>query len=105
MKAIIKNADNLNGKRVLGATAYYTPKDILGELEDTLGGKTQFAQISNEQCKSFLPEAVAQEFLENHLFIEEPGYYNGESLDKSLDLLDEKLTTWKGFIIKTNSFK
>ena len=36
--------------------------------------------------------------LENHLFVEEPGYYNGEGLEWSLGLLDGKPTTWKEYL-------
>lgn len=100
VKAAIKNASALSGKRVFAATDYYTPERILAEFEEVTGKKTRFAQISGEQYKSFLPEFMAQEMLENHLFIENPGYYNGASLKESLDLLDEKPTTWKEFLEK-----
>lgn len=43
---------------------------------------------------------MAQEMLENHLLIQEPGYYGGESLEKSHAILDQKLTTWKEFVIE-----
>ena len=48
---------------------------------------------------------MAEEFLENHLFIENPGYYNGASLNESLDLLEEKSTTWKEFLKKSGAFQ
>jgi hypothetical protein len=41
---------------------------------------------------------MATEFLENHLFIEDPGYYLGEPLEGSLELLDEKPTDWAQFV-------
>lgn len=44
--------------------------------------------------------------LENHLFIEEPGYYAGKSLSESLDLLQKvglKPTTWKEFLVKNKA--
>jgi hypothetical protein len=40
---------------------------------------------------------MAQEMLENHLFIENPGYYNGEELEKSHAILDEKLVGVKEY--------
>ena len=100
MKAIIKNSEALNGQRVLAATDYYTPVRLLAEFEEVTGKKATFTQVSAEQYKSFLPEAIAEEMLENHLFVENPGYYNGASLQQSLDLLEEKPTTWKEFIQK-----
>ncbi len=48
---------------------------------------------------------MAEEMLENHLFIENPGYYNGASLKESLDLLEEKPTTWKEFLKKNGAFQ
>lgn len=104
VKAIIKNRDNLLGKRVYGAVDYYTPKRILAELEEVTGKKTRFVQVSAEQYKSFFPEFMAQEMLENHLFIENPGYYNGASLKESQDIVEDKLTTWKEFISKSGAF-
>lgn len=44
---------------------------------------------------------MAEEMLENHLFIESPGYYAGRSLKESHDLLEEdgfKPTSWKAFL-------
>lgn len=57
-------------------------------------------QIPSETFKSFLPAAVAQEMLENIQLLEDPGYYTGEPLDKSLALLDEKPVQWKEFVEK-----
>lgn len=63
-----------------------------------MGKKASFYQISSEQYKSYLPDYMADEMLENHLFIEEPGYYLGESLEDSLALLDAKPMSWKQFV-------
>ncbi|KAL1615331.1 hypothetical protein SLS54_009112 [Diplodia seriata] len=103
VKAIIKNRDKLLGGQVYGAADYYTPEQILAEYEEVTGKKTRFVQVSNEQYKGFLPEKIAEEMLENHLFIEDPGYYNGADLKDSLGLLEEKPVTWKEFVAK--SFK
>lgn len=86
------------GKQIFGAADYYTPEQILAEYEEVTGKKTRFVQVSNEQYKKFLPEPIAEEMLENHLFIEDPGYYDGASLDGSLGLLEEKLVSWKEFV-------
>jgi len=47
---------------------------------------------------------MAEEMLENHLFIENPGHFNGASLKESLDLLEERATTWKEFVKKSSAF-
>lgn len=64
------------------------------------GKKANFAQVPADVYKSFLPEAIAEELLENHLFVESPGYYAGASLKESLALLDGKPTTLKEFFKK-----
>jgi hypothetical protein len=69
------------------------------------GKKTQFAQVDEATYKSFLPEFMAQEMLENHLFIEKPGYYGGEGLEKSHEMLEEKLVGWKEYVQQSAAFK
>ncbi|KAF4540339.1 Family transcriptional regulator [Lasiodiplodia theobromae] len=100
VKAIIKNRDRLLGAHVYGAADYYTPEQILSEYAEVTGKTTRFVQVSNEQYMKFLPEPIAEEMLENHLFIESPGYYNGASLADSLGLLEEKPVSWKEFVAK-----
>jgi hypothetical protein len=69
------------------------------------GKKTYFAQVDQTTYKSFLPDFMAEEMLENHLFIEDPGYYAGEGLEKSHEILDEKLVGWKEFLENGAAFK
>jgi hypothetical protein len=69
------------------------------------GKKTYFAQVDQTTYKSFLPDFMAEEMLENHLFIEDPGYYAGEGLEKSHEILDEKLVGWKEFLENGTAFK
>jgi hypothetical protein len=104
VNGILKNRDSVLGARILGAEDYYTPPRVLKELEEATGKKTHFMQVTAEQYKGFLPPNLAEEMLENHLFIENPGYYNGESLDESHKFVDGKLTTWKEFITKSGYF-
>ncbi|KAF4539863.1 Family transcriptional regulator protein [Lasiodiplodia theobromae] len=106
--ASIKQRSKLLGAQVLAAADYYTPTRILNEFEDVTGQKTQYVQVDPQTYKSFLPipEAIAQELLENHLFIGEPGYYAGKDLKPSLDLLAEvglKPTTFREFLEKNKA--
>jgi len=101
VKSILKNADTLNGKQVLAATAYYNPKQIIADFEEVTGNKMRYIQISGDQFKSYLPEFMAEEMLQNHILLDTTGYYAGASLDESLDLLEEKPVTWKEFIKKS----
>ncbi|KAF1935323.1 NAD(P)-binding protein [Clathrospora elynae] len=99
---ILRNRDALLGARILGATAYYTPKQIVATLSTVTGKSAHFLQVPDEVYKSFLPGYMAQEMLENHLFIEEPGYYNGADLFKNHEVLGETgelgLTSWEAFV-------
>jgi len=36
------------------------------------------------------------------MLIENPGYYNGMSLNESLDALEDEPTTWKEFVKQSN---
>ncbi|KAM5343765.1 hypothetical protein ACJ41O_012302 [Fusarium nematophilum] len=99
--AIIKKRDSLLGKQVLAAAGYYTPRQIVSEFEKVTGKKARFIQIDAETYKGFLPPFMANEMLENHLFIEEPGYYLGKDLDESQKLLADaglSSTTWGEFL-------
>ncbi|KAF2664061.1 putative NmrA family transcriptional regulator [Microthyrium microscopicum] len=102
VKPALKNPEAFNGKQILAASDYYPVTRIISEFEEVTGKKINYRQISSEQYKSFLPDFMAEEMLENHLLIESPGYFNGMSLQESLDALDDKPTTWKEFVKKTN---
>lgn len=104
--SILHNRAALLEARVLGATAYYTPQQILDTITAVTGKETRFLQISSDVYKSFLPEFMAQEMLENNLFVEQPGYYNGADLVENHKTADLKgdLTTWEAFLTKTGLF-
>lgn len=103
MKAILKHAGELKNNQILAAERYYTPEEIVNTFSRATGKKAAFVQVSNEQYVASLPAAVAQEYLENQLFVEEPGYYLGESLEPSLKLLDSKPHTFEEFVKKNAS--
>lgn len=99
--AAIRNRDAVLGKQIFAAADYYSPSRIVSEFQEVTGNAARFVQIDAETYKSFIPGPMADEMLENHLFIEEPGYYNGEDLKESLDLLAGvglKPTSWKEFL-------
>lgn len=74
----------------------------MADFEAATDGKKKivFAQITPEQYKSYLPPVMAEEMLENHLFIESPGYYDGRSLEETLSALEQKPTSWKEYARK-----
>lgn len=103
VKAALIHGDKLEGKRVLAASGYYTAEEIINTFSNVTGKEAVFVQVTPGQFKASLPEAVAQEFLENHLFIEDPGYFLGEPLDESLKLLDSKPTDWREYVKRNAS--
>lgn len=103
MKVALKHADQLKNKQILAAAKYYTPQEIVDTFSKVSGKKAVFVQVSSEQYKVSLPEALAVEYLENQLFVEEPGYYLGESLEPTLKLVDSKPVTWEEFVKKNVS--
>lgn len=98
MKAALKHGDKLNNKQILAAAKYYTPEDIVETFSKVSGKQAVFIQVSPEQYEASFPPAVAKEYLENQLFVEDPGYYLGEPLEPSLNLLDSKPITWAEFV-------
>ncbi|KAG4442132.1 hypothetical protein IFR05_002418 [Cadophora sp. M221] len=105
VSAIIRNRENLLGESVLGATAYYTPGEIVKVFSAVTGKKANFVKVTESQYTSVLPPMLATPLLESNLFIEKPGYFQGQSLEPSLALLDEKPTTWTEFLETTELFK
>ncbi|KAF3396136.1 NmrA-like family domain-containing protein 1 [Penicillium rolfsii] len=101
--AAIKKSAELIGTQILASDNYYTPAQILADFEAVTGQKTRYVQVDSDTYKSFMPPAAADELLENHLFIENPGYYNGRSLEDSQKLISSlglKTTTWKEYVEK-----
>lgn len=102
----MKRRSQVLGKQILAAADYYTPTRIISEFEEATGKKGRFVSVDKETYKGFLPEPMAEEMLENHLFIEDPGYFAGKSLKESLDLLAGvglKPTSWKQFLARNKA--
>ncbi|WYZ39917.1 hypothetical protein EsH8_IV_000258 [Colletotrichum jinshuiense] len=85
--AAIRNEAKVLGKQILAAADYYTPSRIISEFQEVTGKQARFVTVDSEAYKGFFPGPMAEEMLENHLFIEEPGYYNGKDLSESVELL------------------
>lgn len=106
IKAIALHRDALLGKRVLAATAYLTPAQLVDQFKAAFphdGATAQFVEASHDQFKQGLeatgmPDFAAQEMLENMRLMDEGGYYGGAALDESHSILDDELTTWEEFM-------
>jgi len=113
IKAAVLHRDQVLGKRLLGATKYMTMRDLLDVFKKTFpeAGKTAvyFAVPHDTYLKILtgkgLPEFAAVEMLENMRLLDEFGYYGGESLGETYELVEDKLTTWEEFIKKAAAFQ
>lgn len=91
VKAILLNREKLLGKRVLAATDYYTPDDIIKAFQAAYpkaGKGAHFNQLSEDVYKGILgsvgmPKKAQDELYENMAFMDEFGYYGKASLDES----------------------
>ncbi|KAF2096859.1 NmrA-domain-containing protein [Rhizodiscina lignyota] len=112
-KAIWLKRDQVLGKRILAATDYVTPKQMLESFQKVFpeaGKGAHFVELTEDQFKGALKsrgtsEFIAQELYENMRVIPEFGYYGGDSLDFSHSILDDKLTTWEEFVKAAPAFK
>ena len=92
VKAMFLHEKSVGGKRIYGATAYYTPTEIVDQFKDLFpntGKKTGFSQLPDDVFKGIMastgaPEPVQQEMLENMRLIPEFGYFGGDRLESSL---------------------
>ncbi|KAM0254472.1 hypothetical protein ACHAQJ_006754 [Trichoderma viride] len=113
VKAIVMKRDELLGKRVLGATSYKTPAEILADFKiafPNAGRDAKFFSVPHEMFKAGLkgqgmPNFAAEELLENFRLMDEGGYYAGEKLDWSLSILEDKPTTWLEHIKAASPFQ
>lgn len=91
VKAMFLNEQKVLGKRVYGATAYYTPAEMVQdfrELSPSVGKDAGFSQLPNGVFKGIMastgaPEVIQEEMLQNMRLMAEFGYYGGDKLDFS----------------------
>ena len=94
VKAMFLNEQKVLGKRVYGATNYYTPTEIVQEFKElypSVGKDAGFSQLPHAAFKGIMaatgaPEVIQEEMLQNMRLIPEFGYYGGDSLDFSLSV-------------------
>lgn len=106
IKAIVLHREQLLGARVLAATAYVMPDEIVEQFKAVFpeaGATAAFYETPHKafldaMCGMGLPEYAAEEMLENMRLMNEGGYYGGKELDESHAVLEDKLTTWKEYI-------
>ena len=107
VSAILLHGSATIGKRILGATGYFTPDEITQTYNEVTGTKAVANQITFKEFRDTIPPSVAEELTGNMQLVESPGYYVGEpadALDKSIELVASaglrKPTSWRAFVEK-----
>lgn len=91
VKGILLNREKTLGKRIYGATDYYTLEEMVKEFKEVYpeAGKTaKTAELPHQVFKDILgktgmPEDAGEELLQNMRLMNEFGYYGGAKLDES----------------------
>ncbi|KAI0182887.1 NMRAL1 protein [Xylaria flabelliformis] len=112
-KAILQNADKLFGKRFLGATAYMTPKEVVERFSKAfpaIGANASFFQVPEDMFRAAMkgkgmPDFIVTELFENVRLMDTFGYFGGESLELTHELVKDSLTTWDEYVKEAGAFK
>ena len=91
VKGILLNREKSLGKRVLGATAYYTLADLVKEFKELYpeaGKNAKNVELPHDVFKQIMvqsgrDEHAAEELLENMRLMPEFGYYGNKPLEES----------------------
>lgn len=105
---ILAQTEKPSGKRVFGATGWYTPTEMVATIEKVSGKKVTFSSVSDQVYEGFLPPNIAKELTETFAFIREFAYYGPgaeEGVAESLKIVTEKPTTWEEFVQSTWPWK
>ncbi len=91
VKGILLNREKVLGKRIYGATDYYTIDEIVKEFKEQFpeaGKAAKAIELPHQAFKDILgsagmPPDIQEELLQNMRLLSEFGYYGGASLDES----------------------
>lgn len=98
----MKSTPDIFGKRVLASVDYYTPTRIISEFQEVTGKSVRLLpKADKETFLKWLPPPVGPIMYEIECGFDDVGYYAGESLDESLNILAKSglpPTTWKDYV-------
>ncbi|KAK7914666.1 NMRAL1 protein, partial [Apiospora marii] len=103
VKAMVLHRDAVLGKRFLAATAYMTAEQIVADFQELFPSQTaRYFEVPKDAYFAALkgaglPDFAAEELYENMRLMSDFGYYGGDSLDWTHGLIEDPLTTWKGY--------
>lgn len=105
IKAAVLNESKVLGKYLLAASAYMTGQEIVDGFKNVYpksGATAAYYEVPEEQFRAYMksqnsPDFVIEEMHQNMRLLNEFGYWGGDSLDWTLGLVDDHLTTWEEF--------
>lgn len=112
VKGILLNREKTLGKRIYGATAYYSVEEIVKEFAEQYpeaGKGAQAVELPHAVFKDIMEKAgtpadSAEELLQNMRLMNEYGYYGKADLKESQGILADRPTTWKEFMARSEAF-
>ncbi|KAI1764574.1 hypothetical protein GGR53DRAFT_466286 [Hypoxylon sp. FL1150] len=111
VKAILLNAEENLGKRILGATAYMTMQEVIdgfSKVFPVAGESARFFQVPEDMFRGLsksqeLPDYMVAELYENLRLAEEFGDFGGAALDPGF--VKDHITTWEEYAQNAEEFK
>lgn len=88
---------------MLGAGGWWSGQEVVDTFQEVTGKKAVYKELPGEVWKSFLPEATAQEWLENFYLLRDYKYFGPdaeEGVSKSIAMLEEPPVGLKAFLEK-----
>lgn len=109
VKAIVLRRDELLGKRVLASSGEVTGDEMVAtfsRLFPEAGKGAKFEQVSAKAYQDAMqgPDFINEELTENMRLIGEFGYFGGESLEPSLAIVEDRLTSWEDHLKAARAF-
>lgn len=109
IKGIVLNRERLLGKHVLATSGDVTGAEMVETFKRVYpeaGKGAEFVQVPVEAYQSSVPgpDFIKQELTENMRLIGEYGYFGGESIKESQEIVEDPLTTWEEHIKNAKAF-
>ncbi|KAL8926980.1 MAG: hypothetical protein Q9172_001573 [Xanthocarpia lactea] len=98
---ILLNPNKYNGKRFIGATAFYSPAELVETWKKVTGKEIKLGQASDEAWGQNIPPEIMEVLKDSSGLIEDYRYYGPsgqEDLEWTLAQMDDPPTTWAKFV-------
>ncbi|KAF8253672.1 putative NmrA family transcriptional regulator [Wilcoxina mikolae CBS 423.85] len=107
VSSILLRREEMLGGRVFGASGWWSGEEVVETFQRVTGEKAVYKEVPGDVWKSFLPEAVAQEMLENFLLVRDYKYFGPgaeEGVEMAVGMLEEKPVGLEEFLKKKGAW-